>query len=103
MDILNATADTSDWTVEAVELYTRYHADILQGAFILSVEKKYPDLKKENDEIRKWWGTAGNKEKLASKFPNIDVIAALLSDCRTDPNNCGRCAFHNTVAMLSNE
>lgn len=54
-------------------------------------ESLYPSLIDDNIKIRKL--ASDNRIAELLKFYKIDVNAALVSTCRSDPYNCGRCAF----------
>ena len=60
-------------------------------ALVEKTESKYPRLKAENEKIRSLAGRGDVAEILSAN--GVDIDAALLSDCRTDSLNCGRCAF----------
>ena len=62
---------------------------------IRETEKRYPRLKVENKRIRVLAKMNDIKVVLAEK--HIDIGAALLSSCRSDMLNCGRCAFWNAL------
>lgn len=76
MDILSVRG----WDKEYVELR------------IKNVETRW-SLKKENGEIRAIISDEENVKKLLVVNPDLDFDAALMSDCRSDVLNCGRCAF----------
>jgi len=68
---------------------------------ILRVEKMYPKLAIDNNKIRSLLTNSTIAKILEAA--NIDVNAALMSTCRTDPLNCGRCALWSVVNRYANE
>lgn len=71
MDILS----TKNWSSESIT------------KAIEDVESRYPSIKLQNIKIREFVATHPGVEK------EIDVDAALISDCRSDYMTCGRCQF----------
>jgi hypothetical protein len=57
-------------------------------------EARWPSLRGDNDLIR---GVPSHQIKIMLLWqPDLDVAAALISSCRSDMLNCGRCRFWNT-------
>jgi hypothetical protein len=76
MDVLS----TEGWSAEEI---TRE---------IAAEEKRWPTLVQDNERIRAW--IAAHPERI---LPPDFVNAALVSNCREDRLNCGRCAFWREV------
>ena len=71
--------------------FSRKYIDQLIGA----TELKYQSLRAENDNIRSLVERPDVADAVA--IYNVDIDAALISDCRTDMLGCGRCAFWNAL------
>lgn len=61
---------------------------------IAAVENKYPSLAQENERIRDIFA------KLGEQMVGVDLGAALVSTCRSDTLNCGRCRFWTRARQL---
>lgn len=64
---------------------------------VAATESAYPQLKTENDKIRKIMGDPEHVKKLRALEPRLDFFAAMISSCRSDMLNCGRCLLWSTV------
>lgn len=65
------------------------------ASMISENESLYPSLIEDNIKIRKIASDVKISDLL--KLHGIDVNAALVSSCRSDARNCGRCAFWDFV------
>ena len=59
------------------------------------VERSYDYLRRQNEMIRALVLLPNVAQAMAAD--GVDVDAALISSCRSDMLNCGRCAFWNTL------